>query len=327
MKFITISEKLNLSLANEDYEETVQKRWDYIQEQLEKDPNWVGYDYVEYWSGKTELLLSDLGTLIGTDGKCYKFKDGVLVTRESTRNVGYPTKYCNASGTSRSLATHRIVASTFIPRPKDISHLPFYRLEVNHKDGIKNSNNILNLEWVTGSRNVQHAYETGLSKSGLEDPYTKPVLATIVMEGPYKGQQFVLAGLKDFLISGISRTAVSFSIKGRFKMVSGCTWEHVTREEFPKYYHGVPDGYIEYLSNNKALADSKVKPVLGTVLAGEHKDYKFCLFGSKDITKNGFSQSKVSISCNHGTRHRGIKWEYIQWGECNKYPHGFTPHL
>ena len=36
MKFITISEKLNLSLANEDHEETVQKRWDYIQEQLEK---------------------------------------------------------------------------------------------------------------------------------------------------------------------------------------------------------------------------------------------------------------------------------------------------
>ena len=44
-----ISEILGLSLELKDYEDRVQKRYDYIQEQLELDPEYVGYDYIEYY--------------------------------------------------------------------------------------------------------------------------------------------------------------------------------------------------------------------------------------------------------------------------------------
>lgn len=58
---------------------------------------------------------------------------------------------------SHNYPLHRLLALTFLPNP---DNLP----EVNHKDGNKLNNDLSNLEWVTGSNNVRHAFKTGLSK-------------------------------------------------------------------------------------------------------------------------------------------------------------------
>lgn len=50
---------------------------------------------------------------------------------------------------------HRLLAMTFIPNP---NNLP----EVNHKDGNKENNALDNLEWVTGSQNIRHAFTNNL---------------------------------------------------------------------------------------------------------------------------------------------------------------------
>lgn len=52
---------------------------------------------------------------------------------------------------------HRLVAEAFIPSTN-------YNLQVNHINGIKDDNRADNLEWVTGSQNVKHAYDAGLRK-------------------------------------------------------------------------------------------------------------------------------------------------------------------
>ena len=54
----------------------------------------------------------------------------------------------------RLCLVHRLVLSTFAPTDSD--------LDVNHRDGDKGNNTLLNLEWVTKSENTRHAHMTGL---------------------------------------------------------------------------------------------------------------------------------------------------------------------
>lgn len=52
---------------------------------------------------------------------------------------------------------HRLVAMIFIPNSD-----PANKIEVNHKDGNRQNNNIENLEWVTPVENMKHANDNNL---------------------------------------------------------------------------------------------------------------------------------------------------------------------
>ena len=69
---------------------------------------------------------------------------------------GYHSAVLYKNGVRKTFKTHRIVATAFIPNP---DNKPF----INHIDGVKSNNCFSNLEWVTHSENIKHAYKLGLN--------------------------------------------------------------------------------------------------------------------------------------------------------------------
>ena len=82
-------------------------------------------------------------------------KGGILKIYINSRNKYGYVCLCKEN-IKKSLRTHRIVLETFSP-VKDMD-----QLQVNHINGIKTDNRLINLEWVTQSENMKHAFDNGL---------------------------------------------------------------------------------------------------------------------------------------------------------------------
>jgi|688.fasta_scaffold874572_1 hypothetical protein len=72
--------------------------------------------------------------------------------------AGYLTVRLTGNGKTVTKFLHRLIAETFIKNPNNYSF-------VNHINGIKTDNRIENLEWVSHSQNIKHAYTSRLIKN------------------------------------------------------------------------------------------------------------------------------------------------------------------
>lgn len=82
-------------------------------------------------------------------------------------NKGYHRITLSKNGKTQRFLLHRLVALNFIKNP-------YNKKFINHKDGNKLNNHVINLEWVTSSENEKHSYNV-LNK---RPPESKIVLNT-----------------------------------------------------------------------------------------------------------------------------------------------------
>lgn len=74
---------------------------------------------------------------------------------KETRDRGGYSYVCLFNGARKNLKVHRVVAQAYLPA-NDKPH-------VNHVNGDKADNRVVNLEWCTPSENKLHAWRTGLT--------------------------------------------------------------------------------------------------------------------------------------------------------------------
>ena len=82
------------------------------------------------------------------------------------QSSGYKAVSLYKNGKATKFHLHTLLAQAFIPNPLNLP-------EVNHKDGNKQNNALSNLEWVTGSQNIRHAFASGLTSKTACIDYSK----------------------------------------------------------------------------------------------------------------------------------------------------------
>ena len=109
--------------------------------------------YKHYTVNELGHVSSKDRMIVTIDGKTY-FKKGKLLKPKKHKD-GYLFVTLTNGNKKRNLYVHRLVAEAFIANPEN-------KPQVNHINGIKSDNSVLNLEWVTGSENATHAVRNGL---------------------------------------------------------------------------------------------------------------------------------------------------------------------
>jgi len=142
LKFNNIRSGISMVINNKQ-QTAYQYKWKKVEQNTFENEEW------------REVVIDDkkiVGYYVSSLGR-FKNKKGIIMKNYKPHHSGYIYLRVNI----QKYALHRLVAQTFIP---NLENKPF----VNHIDGNKINNSVINLEWCTCSENNLHNHKIGLSK-------------------------------------------------------------------------------------------------------------------------------------------------------------------
>lgn len=160
------------------------------------------------------FVLPNLSSyLIDSQGNVWSVKTGKFMKPQKTKDY-LRIRLVGDDGSRKCYSVHLLVMEAFNPKPKE-------GLEVNHKDGNKENNSIDNLEWVTHSGNMKHAYVSGLQipvngESHGKSKLTEALVISIRTE--YQTGSYTQKDLAQRF--GVNKSTIS-------RVISNKIWTHV----------------------------------------------------------------------------------------------------
>lgn len=229
---------------------------------------------------------------------------------------------------------HRLVAEAYIPNPNE---LPI----VNHKDGNKRNNTIENLEWVSSSENLIHAYNTNLKATD------NGVKNRIAFNGSLPDEEWKQFKDTTFMISSkgrIRNDKTGNLLKGKVTGKGYIEWclgfngikksYLAHRLVFQAFGGELKEGYvINHIDGNK---QNNSIDNLEQVIPSQNIQHSYYTIGHKNIKKvgkysldnilieiynscadaarqnEGCHANLISNNCNGKTKsHHGFIWKYL----------------
>jgi DNA-binding NarL/FixJ family response regulator len=142
-------------------------------------------------------------------GKIENYPNHIISKDGST---GYYMVGLSHNNKSNPKRVHRLIANAFIPNPNN-------KPQINHINGIKTDNSILNLEWCNHSENMEHAFRIGLANNTGEKNGMSKLNSSKVLE------------IKTMLVNGLSQQKIAnkFNVSRSciLKIHLGKTWVHI----------------------------------------------------------------------------------------------------
>ncbi len=188
-----------------------------------------------------DYAVSNLGRV-----KSFKKHDGLIGRMLSPGNNGSGYLYVHLCYHNKSHRkyVHILVLESFVGKIDG--------LQTNHKNGIKLDNRLENLEWVTPSENIRHAYKKGLAK---------------VITGRHPSLE--------------TRKKLSESIKGERHHFFG---KHLSSEMKEK----ISKGNRGNKSPNRKLSENKIIEIKTLLKENKLSQQQICkIFGVSDSTVSG----------------------------------------
>jgi len=193
-------------------------------------------------------------------------RNTVRKLKQRTTKDGYKDVAIPVNGEMKHFRVHRLVALTFIPNPRKEAD------QVNHKNGVKSDNYVDNLEWVTGSENLRHAYDHGLCHGtpGEERGLSKFTNAQIEEACSLLEQNLPFKTISER--TGVSRGILHCILKGR-------AWKSISKKyNLSNYAYGKPLDYIDRIHDVcKLLEEGRLSIKEISKITGIKKDAIQCI--------------------------------------------------